>query len=231
MADLALSPPFFRVLRPALFVVVVVAVVTVFAAGCGARAQTAERTAASTVAGAESSVSTTATSTDTAISAQEPGSAGASSGALDPVVPAALAHLSLREYLDGTSALAQVEQLHGKALGAGFDRAWLASYGDQQATVWISRSVRLADAQQLTERMKAKIAQGNSPFKNPRTFSVSGVTVFALDGMGQQHYYFRLGRDLYWLAIAPSAAQAGLEELIANGLRVQAEQTGATSGG
>ena len=204
-----------------MLVAVLVALALVLAAGCGAREQTAVREVASTAT----------TSVATAASAQEPASAGASSTTLDPVVPAALAHLTLREYLDGPPALAQVEQLHGKALGAGFDRAWLASYGDQQATVWISRSVRLADAQQLTERMKAKIAQGNSPFKNPRTSLVSGVTVFALDGMGQQHYYFRIGRDLYWLAIAPSLAQAGLGELIANGLRVDAEQTGATSGG
>jgi hypothetical protein len=38
--------------------------------------------------------------------------------------------------------------------------------------------------------------------------------------MGQKHYYFRIGRDLYWLAVAPQAAQAGLEQLVANGLKV-----------
>ncbi len=135
-------------------------------------------------------------------------------------VPRTIAGLSLSEYLDGEQAIIQVEQLHGKGLGAGLDEAWLATYGTGgAATLWVSRSVRLQDAEALMERMKTKIAAGTSPFTHPQTMTAQGVEVQALDGMGQKHYYFRVGRDLYWLAIEPGLGDAGLRELVESGLQ------------
>lgn len=138
---------------------------------------------------------------------------------LAPVVPSSLAGVPATRYLEGDGARLETEQLHGKALGAGLDEAYLVSYGDEQATLWVTRALEERDAVDLFERMKLKIAQSETPFTNPKTLTVAGVSAEALDGMGQKHYYFRIGRDLYWLAVAPAAADASLDELVSNGLR------------
>jgi hypothetical protein len=52
---------------------------------------------------------------------------------------------------------------------------------------------------------------------------MEGTQVVSLDGMGQKHYYFRVGRDLYWLAVIPGSAEAALGELLANAREVAAQ--------
>ena len=137
------------------------------------------------------------------------------------VLPASLAGIPLADIVGGDEARAMVEELHGKALGTGMDQAWVGHYGDAgQATVWVTRSANPADAAALMTRMTARIGEGNSPFRNSRPISISGVDGYELDGMGQKHFYFLVGGDLYWLAIAPDLAQAGLNELVANALAV-----------
>ena len=134
-------------------------------------------------------------------------------------LPATLAGLLRSSALTGAAALQEVEQLHGKVLGAGLDGAWVAQYGDGQATLWVSRSVELSDAQQMLDRMTAKIeqavAEGRSPFTAPVVADVRGVSVYRLDGMGQKHGYFLIGKDLYWVAMPPASADQGMDELVA----------------
>jgi hypothetical protein len=134
----------------------------------------------------------------------------------EPPVPSSLAELAVTGVIAGAEAKAEVEQLHGKGLGSGFQAAWIAHYGaPEQATVWVSRSARAEDAGELLLRMQERIAQGGSPFTSPSILERDGVSVNALDGMGQKHFYFRLDADVYWLAISADRAEAGLSELIA----------------
>ena len=102
--------------------------------------------------------------------ASVPGTTVAPAATVGPL-PATLAGLLRSSTLTGAAALQEVEELHGKALGAGLDGAWVAQYGDGQATLWVSRSVELTDAQQMLDRMTAKIeqavAEGRSPFTAP----------------------------------------------------------------
>jgi hypothetical protein len=65
------------------------------------------------------------------------------------------------------------------------------------------------------DRMTVRIEAGNSPFTNMKEAVRAGIAVVELDGMGQKHYYFRVGPDLYWLAIEPARALVGLDELLA----------------
>jgi hypothetical protein len=134
-------------------------------------------------------------------------------------LPASLAGLPRTNLLTGTAARQEVEQLHGKVLGAGLDGAWVGKYGEDEATVWVSRSVQKVDAQQLLDRMTAKIAQsvaeGRSPFTSPVATDVAGVTVYELDGMGQRHGYFLIGSDLYWVAMPAVLEARGIGELVA----------------
>ena len=145
--------------------------------------------------------------------------ATADAAASDDPLPATLAGLDRTSALTGTAARQEVEQLHGKVLGAGLDGAWVVQYGGAQATVWVSRSVQEADARQLLDRMTAKIQQavteGRSPFTPPVATDVAGVTVYELDGMSQRHGYFLIGSDLYWVAMPPALAAQGIGELVA----------------
>lgn len=155
-------------------------------------------------------------------SAPTAGSGSQSSADLGPV-PDALAGMRLTGVTEGEQAKASVEELHGKALGAGLEAAWIGEYGQKQATVWVSRSLQERDADELLTRMHDRIAEGNSPFGNPRTLGVGGLTVYALDGMGQSHFYFQVNKDIYWLAISPALAPAGLDELVADAQKETSE--------
>jgi hypothetical protein len=69
-------------------------------------------------------------------------------------------------------------------------------------------------AARQVEAMTDRIAEGRSPFTPIGTDEVEGITVYALTGMGQMHYYFRLDRRVVWLAVLPQLAEQSLEELI-----------------
>lgn len=190
---------------------VVVAVVVALLALVGGRAFYAE------VWGGSPGAVVTATGARTPPASS--GAEGTSAAVADGPLPAVLAGLARTSLLTGVAARQAVEQLHGTALGAGLDGAWVAQYGGDKATVWVSRSTRQADAQQLLERMTAKIDQavaaGRSPFTAPVATDVAGITVYELDGMGQKHGYFLTGNDLYWLAAPSTLAARSLGELVA----------------
>ncbi|OFV80694.1 MAG: hypothetical protein A2W26_06940 [Acidobacteria bacterium RBG_16_64_8] len=135
-------------------------------------------------------------------------------GGENAAVPPLLGGLELTALLSGKEALAAVEQLHGEALGAGLDAAWVAQYGKaSQVMLWLSRSVAEEGAQTLFERMTNKIAEGNSPFTGLKPMADSKLEGYELDGMGQKHFYFVTGNDLYWVAVSPSLARSVLADL------------------
>lgn len=133
------------------------------------------------------------------------------------LLPQSLAGLTLATSLEGAEAMTSVERLHGKGLGAGLDEAWVGDYrGAGTATLWVSRSPAVEDAEVLLVRMTDRIAEGDSPFTGLTPIETDGVSVYRLEGMGQVHYYFRIGRDVYWLGIDPTLAEFGLAELLAS---------------
>jgi len=158
----------------------------------------------------------------TTVPAESTGGTSSAAPADEDVLPPTLGGWELTSLAAGEEARLQVEQLHGKSLGAGLEAAWVAAYGSASgsgsggATVWISRAARADDARELFERMTARISEGTSPFKNLRPIGVEDVEGYALDGMGQTHYYFLVGSDLYWLGVDPAAAEVALAELLAS---------------
>jgi len=133
------------------------------------------------------------------------------------VVPPLLGGVQLTALQSGEEALLAVEQLHGEALGAGLNAAWVAQYGSAgEATLWVSRSIDQADARALFARMTDKITQGNSPFTGLTPMADSRLEGYELDGMGQKHFYFVAGTDLYWLAVNPELARSALADLTEN---------------
>src|SRR5660398_68406 len=126
------------------------------------------------------------------------------------VVPSSLAGLEVTELESGASALAEVEKLHGGAVDSDMREAWVAHYGQGGLiTVWDS-----AAAESLSTKMTERVSQGESPFKMKGKVEEAGLSVHALDGMGQSHYYFTVGAYLYWLAAPAPSARSALVELV-----------------
>lgn len=159
---------------------------------------------------------------ETSADPQAPGAGGASEEATPAsgeLLPPQLGPWTLSASVTGEAARLEVEQLHGKALGEGFTEAWVGHYGVERggqprATVWISRSPGEGPARELLRRMTDRISEGGSPFTGLRPMTSPSVEGYALDGMGQTHYYFQVGTDLYWLAVDPVQAEVVLDDLI-----------------
>ncbi len=151
---------------------------------------------------------------------------GEGAGYADPLPPA-LGSWSLSSAVTGETARMEVEQLHGKSLGEGIIDAWVGHYGAEgdagpHAMVWVSRSPSEGSADELLRLMTDRISEGRSPFTDLRPMVNETVEGYALDGMGQTHYYFRVGTDLYWLAVDPEQAEPVLDQLI--GSAVESKQ-------
>jgi hypothetical protein len=184
------------------------AATTLAAAGSAADSGTAELDGATTTAGV-SAASTASTAADDRSTDTE---------ATD-MLPESIGGWGLTARLTGPEAMVDVEQLHGKDLGAGVVDAWVGVYGADagrpaHATLWVSRSPDDGSARELYVRMTERIRDGNSPFTGLRPIEDVDVEGFALDGMGQMHYYFLIGNDLYWLAVDVEAAPAALAEIV-----------------
>lgn len=129
-------------------------------------------------------------------------------------VPTTLADLPLSRQIAGRAALADIERLHRTDIPM-VDGA-ITYYGDGQAVLWISSTWLPFMAARQVETMTDRIAKGGSPFTPIGIDNVDGVTVYALTGMGQMHFYFQLDRRVVWLAVSPQFAEQGLEELVRN---------------
>lgn len=120
-------------------------------------------------------------------------------------VPETLAGLKRTGITIGPEAVAEMAQLHGKSLP--LTSAAMASYGDSSAALWVSGAQSTESAAEQVRAMTEKIAEGRSPFRPTGARQAAGRTVYALTGMGQQHFYFQSGNLVLWLSADPSVAE------------------------
>jgi hypothetical protein len=110
----------------------------------------------------------------------------------------------------GQAALDAIEGIHGK--GFALKDGAVAHYGE--ATVWVAQARDETEAEAMTDTMTQGIAAGGSPFTPLGRRQQSGHIVYALNGMGQAHFYWRATDKVVWLAIDAVAAESGLKELV-----------------
>jgi hypothetical protein len=127
-------------------------------------------------------------------------------------VPEIVANHPLVQVVTGQEAIDRIHQLHGKDFP--MDGGVVAVYGNQNAILWVSDAGSVPDAVDLTELMKDHIAAGNSPFIELGDFNLDGLNIYALDGMGQAHYYWQSGKLVLWLAADVSVAQQSIIECV-----------------
>ncbi len=127
-------------------------------------------------------------------------------------LPESVAGLPLTQALTGRAAVQEINHLHG--LSFAITSGAVGIYGQEQAVLWVSGSPLGFMAARMQKKMEHRIAEGRSPFKPLETRQAGGRTVLALEGLGQQHFYFRSGRQLVWLAANASLAEQALAEAL-----------------
>ena len=127
-------------------------------------------------------------------------------------VPQTLAGLSLSQVITGQEAIESIHQLHGRDFP--LKGGAVASYGAQNATLWVAGTGGESDAAALTELMKVRIAEGRSPFVAQDSFKVEGSLVYALEGLGQVHYYWQSDSLVLWLAVDWELAISALQQAV-----------------
>ena len=86
--------------------------------------------------------------------------------------------------------------------------------GQANAILWVSGAPTCWHATSLTKDMRDRIAEGNNPYTPLGERKVGGTIVYALEGLGQRHYYFRAGSLMVWLAVDEGFAEAALQDCL-----------------
>lgn len=130
-------------------------------------------------------------------------------------LPPAVAELPLVEEVSGAEAAQDIAHLHGQAFPLSGAAVGMYRDGRTSATLWVSASPAAPLAAAMVRAMEEAIGRGGSPFVPEATRDVGGRPVHVLAGMGQQHFYFRSGNLVVWLAADESLADAALANMLA----------------
>lgn len=125
-------------------------------------------------------------------------------------LPAFVADQAMVDSLAGEQAVEQVARLHASSFPI-LD-ATIATYGDG-VTIWAATAEDPAGATAMARDMARRIAAGGSPFDTPhRLRDVPGV--WETSGMGQLHYFFARGEEVWWLSSDASIAARALADVL-----------------
>lgn len=127
-------------------------------------------------------------------------------------LPDQIAGLRITEYKIGAQAAADFVNLHGRQFL--ISSGAIGVYGDDQITVWAAGAPLDFIASRMVEAMREKIAEGNSPFTPTEQFDQGKRTIYALEGMGQKHFYFQSKNLIIWLAADPSIADIAIQQIL-----------------
>lgn len=127
-------------------------------------------------------------------------------------LPDSISGISLANATTGEQAITELSDMHGREFPIEFGA--IGVYGNREITLWVSGAASEAIAAQMTDAMRSKIAQGNSPFTPIDEIQNDNRVVYVLDGMGQKHYYFQSKKLVIWLAADPAIADAAIQQIL-----------------
>lgn len=125
-------------------------------------------------------------------------------------LPEQVAGLPLTTKLTGTDATEEFSMLHNEHFP--LTSGAVGIYGNNQVALWVGGAPLAYIATQLVIAMRDKIAEGNSPFTPVSERQDGSRTIYALEGMGQRHYYFQSKNLVIWLAAEPALADEALQQ-------------------
>lgn len=127
--------------------------------------------------------------------------------------PARLAGLAHTRVANGSAAVREIQQLHGKDFE--FGGADVVDYDGGRVRLWVAQLESPTEAAKMVKSMGESIARGGSPFTPIAQQDIGAHTVYALEGMNQVHFYFQSGSNVVWLGADPDLAETALDETLA----------------
>ena len=127
------------------------------------------------------------------------------------ILPDQLAGLPLSSQMTGPQVVADFSNLHGEQFPV--TSGAVGFYGNNRATLWVAGAPLNLMAARLVTAMRDKISEGNSPFTPTGEYQDKLRTIYALEGIGQKHFYFQSHNLVIWLAADADIADAALQQL------------------
>jgi hypothetical protein len=133
---------------------------------------------------------------------------------IDPApLPGEIAGKSLKARVFGAPALDELSWMHGQEFQ--LNQGSVGSYGaGNEITLYVAGTPLSFMAGRMIIDMREKIAQTDTPFTPLAEREYEGRAVYELVGMGQQHFYFRSGNLVIWLAVDEREAEEALQQLL-----------------
>ncbi len=130
------------------------------------------------------------------------------------LLPETLGSLRLEKRLKDAAARELINRLHSKGVTPTTNEIGFYFGLNGEATVYVSVYPTSESAAETAITMAARIREGNPVFGQYRVLKAGDLDVHRCRGMGQDHYFFSVGKDLYWLAADSPVAEAALEEVL-----------------
>ena len=128
-------------------------------------------------------------------------------------LPGDIAGMSLRGQVLGAPALAELSWMHGQEFQ--LNQGAVGSYGmGNEITLYVAGTPLSYTAARMISDMRDKIKQAETPFTPLGEREHGRRTIYELVGMGQQHFYFRSGNLVVWLAVAGEDAELALQQAL-----------------
>ncbi|NIS80317.1 MAG: hypothetical protein GTO14_08955 [Anaerolineales bacterium] len=131
----------------------------------------------------------------------------------DAPLPMSIAGLLLEDFAFGEEAVVEITRLHRAEFP--LTSGAMGSYGGHaEIRLWSTGTVNRLVAAKMVSAMRNAIGAGNAPFISVSEANYNGRTIYRVDGMGQQHYYFHVGDFVIWFAAESSLADQALDEVL-----------------
>ncbi len=128
-------------------------------------------------------------------------------------LPPSLAGMPMQGAIYAAEAIETIDQMHAKSFA--LSSAAVGAYGSLgEAFLYISGAPTEWLAKRMTEEMTQRIAENETPYTPLGEEVIGGTRVYILEGHGQQHFYFRSGKLLVWLAADAWLATPAIEECL-----------------
>jgi len=129
-------------------------------------------------------------------------------------VPDNFAGIPLAQQISGKQAAKFIERLHDDDVYADQNVIGIYGRGRHPSVIYISRFPSSGKAKKYLKKMSEEIGPGKSGFSHHVKFKADGKEIHFVVGMGQAHYFFALGSDLYWLTLPMEKSRQGLAQVL-----------------
>jgi hypothetical protein len=130
------------------------------------------------------------------------------------LVPETLGELQLGELLSGAAAREMINHLHAKGVTPETNEIGFYHGTGGKATLYVSVYSTREAATEAETRMAERIQAGNPIFGEYTERRIGDQVVHRCYGMGQEHYFFSVAANLYWLGVDTQLAEQTLNELL-----------------